>query len=232
MIKHARDDTSSLYVQLGSASIHSGRSRCTDTLSKISRCFEFDRELFSSKVYEKVLRNSLKDTVDALRRQASPGLRTGHTKKTTDSGEDASETVRLQSIDRKLESKRSQEARAKRIVLLGDYDCAQAFVNETKILHPDGFTTEELQNYKSMIRDNISRITQAVEFIIEGTTVDVDNTTRELALRLCHKLRNGRSNDATFSRTAAEALQEGRATKKLCKIIMQSGQPGILIFVE
>jgi hypothetical protein len=63
MIQCVKDDTSSLYVERGSTSLHSRVSRCTDTLSRISQSFDFDRELFISKVYERVLRASLKDTM-------------------------------------------------------------------------------------------------------------------------------------------------------------------------
>jgi guanine nucleotide-binding protein G(i) subunit alpha len=50
IFKRFKDDTSSLYIQRDSASFY---SRYADNLSKIPKTFEFDRELFISKVYEK-----------------------------------------------------------------------------------------------------------------------------------------------------------------------------------
>ena len=57
VFKRVKDDTVSLYVHYDSSSIY---SRCTDTLSKISIVFNFDHDLFITKVYERALRNSLK----------------------------------------------------------------------------------------------------------------------------------------------------------------------------
>ncbi|KAE9378294.1 hypothetical protein N431DRAFT_541800 [Stipitochalara longipes BDJ] len=187
-----------------------GASWYTDTLSKISRSFEFDRELFSSRVYEKVLRHSLKDTVDALRRQASPALRMGYLRASTASPEDRLETSNLQSIHRELEkqSKRRRIMGAYRVVVLGDVVCARAFLNETKILHGNGFTTEELQEYKSVIREKIWRIMEIVETILGEAIVNMDDTTREFAQQVRQNLRDGRSGDANFSGIAAKALQE------------------------
>ena len=54
------------------------RSRWTGTisnLSKISKIFDFDRELFISKPYEKALQKSLKDTVQNLRQEQRPEYR-------------------------------------------------------------------------------------------------------------------------------------------------------------
>jgi hypothetical protein len=63
VFKRVKDDTVSMYVHRDTASIY---SRCTDTLSKISIVFSFDRDLFITKVYERALRGSLKPS---LRRQ-------------------------------------------------------------------------------------------------------------------------------------------------------------------
>lgn len=60
-IQRVKDDSSSLYVHRGSTSL---RSTCTDKLSKISREFQFDRELFTSRVYERAVRSSLKRTLE------------------------------------------------------------------------------------------------------------------------------------------------------------------------
>jgi len=58
--KQIKDDSSSLYVNGDAASFY---SRCTNNLSKISMVFQFDRELFVSKVYERALRGSLKESL-------------------------------------------------------------------------------------------------------------------------------------------------------------------------
>jgi hypothetical protein len=59
-LRQIKDDTSSLYVQRDASSLF---SRYTDNLSKISMVFQFDRELFISKVYERALRGSLKQVI-------------------------------------------------------------------------------------------------------------------------------------------------------------------------
>lgn len=57
MSQQVKDDNSSLYSQRDSTSI---LSRYTGNRSSISQVFKFDRVLFISKVYEKVLRGSSK----------------------------------------------------------------------------------------------------------------------------------------------------------------------------
>jgi guanine nucleotide-binding protein G(i) subunit alpha len=52
-LKRAQVDSVSLLVQRDNASFS---SKMTDNLSKISRVFEFDRDVFSTNVYERAFR--------------------------------------------------------------------------------------------------------------------------------------------------------------------------------
>jgi hypothetical protein len=58
VLHRAKADSVSLYVHRDSASL---TSKMTDNLSKISRVFEFDSDVFSTGVYERAFRGSVKD---------------------------------------------------------------------------------------------------------------------------------------------------------------------------
>ena len=59
-IKRAKNDSESLYVHRDASSF---RSSCTDSLSKLSFVFKFDKALLCSDVYQRVLRGSLKESL-------------------------------------------------------------------------------------------------------------------------------------------------------------------------
>jgi len=224
MIQKVKDDTSSLYVQRGSVSLHSKATRYTDTLSKISRSFEFDRELFTSKVYEKALKLSLKNTVDALRRQAGPTL----TMRNVSTSARSPEMEKSQSLDRKLEKEFTRREPACRAVILGDSDHAQAFLNETKLRHGNGFTNEELREYEFVIRTNIWNIMCSVEAALVKASLDMDDTAKDLALQLCEKLKYSFGEyeyHTNASCIAVEALKEVWASEPLRKLMKSA--PGI-----
>ncbi|KAH6875266.1 hypothetical protein BKA58DRAFT_379513 [Alternaria rosae] len=58
VLQRAKTDSVSLYVHRDTASL---TSKMTDNLSKISRTFEFDSNVFSTGVYERAFRGSIKD---------------------------------------------------------------------------------------------------------------------------------------------------------------------------
>jgi hypothetical protein len=60
VLKRAQADSVSLFVQRDTASF---TSKMTDNLSKISRVFEFDRDVFSTSVYERAFRGSVKQAL-------------------------------------------------------------------------------------------------------------------------------------------------------------------------
>jgi hypothetical protein len=57
VLQRAKADSASLFVHKDSTSM---KSRWTDNLSKVSRVFDFDPEVFSTGVYHRVFRGSLK----------------------------------------------------------------------------------------------------------------------------------------------------------------------------
>ena len=69
VMKQVKDDSSSLYALRDSASL---LSYCTDRLSRLSMVFAFDREVLSSRIYQRVIRGSLKDSI--RQRQADTRL--------------------------------------------------------------------------------------------------------------------------------------------------------------
>lgn len=72
VLKRAQADSVSLCAQRDTASF---ASKMTDNLSKISRVFEFDQKVFSTRVYERAFRGSVKQ---ALRKQQALPLSGRH----------------------------------------------------------------------------------------------------------------------------------------------------------
>ncbi|OBT50402.1 hypothetical protein VE04_09602 [Pseudogymnoascus sp. 24MN13] len=163
VIKRVKDDASSLYVQRDSMSIY---SRCTDNLSKISKMFEFDRELFVSKVYEKALRGSLKDTVENIRQQRS------------DVRVSREERDRDMIIERELKEHALKMSREARVVLLGEHDCMQVFIKNMKIKHADGFTDDDRRMYKEVVMKHMMRVMEGMVLIQKNGDTDLDDTAK------------------------------------------------------
>jgi guanine nucleotide-binding protein G(i) subunit alpha len=127
-------DSASLFVHRDTASLV---SQWTDNLSKLSAVFSFDRELFVSKVYERVLRGSVKE---ALRRQQG----------------DTQARMRSQAIDRCLEVDSRQLRRECKVLLLGSGESGKdEIVKQWKMLHQNGDTAEELALYRLTIYKNV-----------------------------------------------------------------------------
>jgi hypothetical protein len=277
MIRRVKDDTSSLYIQCDSMSLHSRVSQCSDTLSKMSKTFEFDRELFISKAYEriheKILRGSRHNTAQTLRRRkdnvestpdlfnvlaADPQQSDGKSKSqsieceieensfvfdptsliskmheraprgspknifqslhrqkytrnftmnfsrttTEDPGK-----INSRFIDEELQRDSRGRGGACRILVLGDDECGQAFLKQTKIFHSHGFTTEELQDYKAVVRNNVQEIMNATNSVLREASIEMDEITQRYAQILSQEWTNSSTSNAVISNKAAEALQ-------------------------
>lgn len=104
--------------------------------------FAFDRDLFVSKVYERALRVSLKDSI---RRQRSD----------TTSFE-SQMAKRSKDIDRELEEDLRRLRRECKVLLLGTADSGKGeIVKQMKIGHQNGYTVEELCAYRLTIYRNV-----------------------------------------------------------------------------
>jgi hypothetical protein len=133
VLRQVEIDSASLFVHRDTASLI---SQWTDNLSKLSAVFSFDRELFISKIYERVLRGSVKE---ALRRQQGD-----------------TQARRSQAIDRRLEVDSGQLRRECKVLLFGSDDSGKdEMVKQWKILHQKGYTAEELALYRLIIYKNV-----------------------------------------------------------------------------
>jgi guanine nucleotide-binding protein G(i) subunit alpha len=229
-IQRMKDDTSSLYVQRDSTSINSRVSQFTDTLSKISRSFEFDRELFSTKVYGSAFRGSLKHTVEALRRQKAQMesiIRSDSLEK--------EEKRRNLLIDRQLEEDQNRLRTECKVLVLGDDDCGQDFLKQTKLYQIRGLSTgrrwEYLWEYKNVIRDNVREIMKALGSIIKEANSELDEKTMDLARRMDHELTVNPNDDPVVSAAAAEALRGLWASEQISELI-QSARSRLPISAE
>ncbi|OBT78646.1 hypothetical protein VF21_02237 [Pseudogymnoascus sp. 05NY08] len=194
VIKRVKDDASSLYVQPDSMSIY---SRCTDNLSKISKMFEFDRELFVSKVYEKVLLGSLKDTVENIRqKQQRPGVMVSR-----------EERDRGLIIERDIKTHAVRLKRESRVLLLGEHDCVQVFIKNMKIIHGDGFTNDDRRMYKEVVMKHMMRVMEGMVLVQKNGDTDLDNAARIQAELLSQEIEAIQAGDGKITIEGAGAIQ-------------------------
>ncbi len=87
-----------------------------------------------------------------------------------------------------------------------------------KILHPNGFTTRELQIYKDVVRRNLWYIIQEIVSLV--STVEMDEGTKTLLEFLSQELAEYPAPDtaATFP-TAIKTLQELWKSKQLRELL-------------
>jgi guanine nucleotide-binding protein G(i) subunit alpha len=190
IFKRVKDDTSSLYIQRDSTSIY---SRCTDNLSKISKMFEFDRELFISKVYAKVLRGSLKATVENMRREqiGTP-----------------EERKRSERIGHEVEEHAKTLRRECEIFLLGDRNCAQICINSMRsAAQSGGFTYEEREEYQEVVMNNIIRVMEGMTWILQNGDINLDETAKMHAKVLSQEIEKIQTGDRKITIEGAAAVQ-------------------------
>lgn len=127
-------DSASSFVHRNATSLI---GRWTDNLSKLFAFFSFNREFFISKIYERALRGSVKET---LRRKQV----------------DSRAVRRSQAIDRGLEEDSRKLRRECKILLLGSYgDCGRSeIVKQLKIIHQN-WSMEEMASYRFAIYQNV-----------------------------------------------------------------------------
>jgi hypothetical protein len=132
-------NSSSLYVNRDSASI---TSRVTDNLSKLSVVFDFDSEIFSSRIYQQVLRASAKND---LRQQQKRGTHPDN------------------------HEPREERPRGKgeiKIILLGDANSGKAqFLGS---LMGNRYTDQELKSQRLLIRKNMVECVQKLIEMLEN----------------------------------------------------------------
>ena len=142
-------DSASLFVHRDSSSFI---SRWSDNLSKISLCFGFDRELFGTRVYERVFRGAVKASIRKLG---------GHKFE-----ENSGFITRIQ-----RNPWRGRELQS--VFLLGnDQKGKQKMIETVKSFRPDGYTGDELASYRYHIYQNIvdyaKELVQAIKLFDNG----------------------------------------------------------------
>jgi guanine nucleotide-binding protein subunit alpha len=183
-------DTASLVVHRDTDSII---TRMTDNLSKLSAVFSFDRELFVSKVYERALRGSVKESL-----KVQQG--------------DLEARKRSQAIDRKLKIDSKQLRRAYKVLLLGSGDSGkEQLVKYMKINGRNGYTVEELMMYRPTIYKNVI---DSVKCLIEAMQQFEIEPEIEANRELCNLLM-----DYTLVPDPKEPLEKtiGDAICSICK---------------
>jgi hypothetical protein len=194
IFNRVKDDTSSLYVQRNSTSLS---SRYTDNLSKISKMFEFDRELFTSRVYEKALRGSLKDAIGKVRReQEQPNIIV--TKK---------EKNRNKIIEREISNHAWKRRREYHITLLGDQGCSHTFVKGMETAQLSELTYGERKMYQEMITKYILRVMEGMDMLLKNGDIGLDDTSKIHADVLSREIEEIQTNDRKISVEGVTAVQ-------------------------
>jgi len=209
-LRRVRDDTSSLYVQDDSASL---RSQWTGKLSNFSKVFDFDRELFVSKVYENVIRTFMKPQ-SAFKMNDTLTI-PHHQPPAAESWTSHDQKLRSLHIDRQLAEEAKLLRREVKIVLLGDRDHAQTFAKQMKIIHMGGFTTEELQEYQAVVRSDLRDIMEVIDSVIQQSNIEMDDITLHQARDLSRELKNASEGSLNIPLPAVEAIQVLWASEQL-----------------
>lgn len=214
-----------MYVQRSSTSVHSRASQYTDNLSNFSKSFEFDSILRETKVYEPFVKVTTKIAIETWRRQkkkvasSSTSIRASVEKLRPELFQTAQDEGRLksQAIDAEIQRELRSHRNSSKVLVLGDEDCGQLFLKRMKILHSNGFTTEELQIYKDVVRSNVWYIIQEIVSLV--STFEMDEGTKTLVKFLSQEFAKYLALDtATFS-TAIKALEELWTSKQLRELL-------------
>ena len=224
IIQRVKDDTSSLYVQRSSTSVHSRASQYTDNLSNFSKSFEFDRILRETKVYEPFVKVTTKIAIETWRRQkkvasSSTSIRASVEKLRPELFQTAQEEGRLksQAIDVEIQRELRSHRNSCEVLVLGDEDCGQLFLKQMKILHSNGFTAKELQIYKEVVRSNVWYVIQEIVSLVNQ--FEMDEGTRTLVEFLSQELAKYPAPDTAAFSTAIKALQELWTSKQLRELL-------------
>jgi hypothetical protein len=138
VFKTIRDETSSLYVQRDSTSLY---SLGTDNLSNVSVEFQFDRELFVSKVYERTLRGSLKEALIQQKKRI----------KIRPPNKEKLQNKLSHMMDALLEADARDRMRF-RILLLGSPESGKKeLVKKLMLMNPYHYTDEEISSLRLQI---------------------------------------------------------------------------------
>ena len=168
-MKQVEKDSVSLMVHRDTTSLV---SRSTNNSSKLSMVFGFDRELFVSKVYGRVFRGSVKES---LRRQQ--GI-----------SEVLEAKERNKAINRGLTQDMRRLQRECKILLLGTSDSRKSdVVKNMKLTQSNGYTREERALYKLTIYENVVDNAKALLEAMGANGVQLDNTANR---QHCDLLRN------------------------------------------
>jgi hypothetical protein len=181
--------------------------------------FEFYRTSLISRLYEKPLRGSTKNIVKSLHRLK---YTTKFTMNFTTTIEDDSQTERSRSIDHKLKYDWRRQREECRLLVLGDDECGQIFLKQSKIFQSHGFTTEELQEYKSIVRSNVKYIMNVMNSVRGEAATEMDEITEGYAQVLSQEWTNSLTSEFVISKKAAEAVQGLWASEEF-SMLLQSG---------
>lgn len=204
IFRQVRDDTSSLYAQGGSSSLHSAWTGTVSNMSKLSQVFHFDRDLFVTKVYERAMRQSMKDTVKTLGPQQPqillpkrrPMLMT-------------KEVFHSRRIDRTLEAESKRLRKVSTVLVLGDSTSGHKIVQAMKVMNQSDRSDEERRIYQPAIRKNLMTIMEAMIGVLENESHEFDESLTRIKRLLLQDLRSDQNADmhAVISKSAALAIQ-------------------------
>lgn len=178
----------------------------------------FDRELFISRVYERALKGSLRDTVEVLRQQKSRRESVPHLYSVSEE-----EKQRNNDIDRMIHKDSKRLQKECKVLILGDVDCCQLFLKQIMIRQKGGITARDLSEYKTVVRDNVWEILDTVGSIIEKIEPELDGTMKKHTQVISQGGRGSATQDSIISTTAAEALQELWKSLQFSDLLWSSG---------
>lgn len=133
-------------------------------MSKISKTFEFDSEVFFSRAYEKAFRGFMRETLGGMRREKR------HPYAVT-----PEEARRNQQLDLELRQENQSKRWVFSILLLGDRDSAQIFMKTVKLSSLEKLSDDERRQYCGVVMKNVLRVMQDVVRIIKDDHITLDD---------------------------------------------------------
>jgi guanine nucleotide-binding protein G(i) subunit alpha len=120
----------------------------------MSTVFTFDRELFFSKVYERALRGSLKES---LRRQQTdiPQVMQSGLKKQT-------ERSRSRAVELTLDGDLKRRRREYKVLVLGNPNSGVDILKQMMIAQSNSYSAEELLIYRDKVRNSVLKLMRTV----------------------------------------------------------------------
>lgn len=218
-----KDDTSSLICLRDTDSYSSTRTSTTTRSSILNVMFNFDRELFNSKVYQETMRSIIRRTIrggrndkrqDSIAALETQKLLWGSTKAKNKA------KLRNQEIESQLKKDRKEQSLEINLLLLGARGSGKSTAARQMKLSADGsYTRSERESFKEAIFNYIVQAMREILDAMESLDLSLDSPENEHHVRTI-RLQPPVIEEPSLSPKsghAIEALWKDKAVQEFCR---------------